>query len=153
MKHFLLAGLLLPALAACSEGYNRGVVEQQPLEKAVVSCKRQEVYCCLTNFSLGDTLLTAPARLLIDDSLIVAEQVPRIVSGNERFVKMLRLCEGLHRVHVQFGPYVRDTTFAVRPDTAISLMVAITCRGIPELAHEDGLAIATLVHDGKGGKD
>jgi hypothetical protein len=152
MKHFLI-GLLLLALAGCSEGYNRGVVEQQPIEKVAVSCKRQEVHCYLTNFSFGDTLRTASAKLVIDDSLIIAEQVPRNATGDERFVKMLRLCEGLHRVHVQFGPYVCDTTFAVPPDTAISLLATVLCRGIPELAHEDGLGIATLIRDGKGGTD
>jgi hypothetical protein len=149
---FLLPAALLLSLAACSEGYNRGVVNQ-PTQAAPVACKRQAVYCYLTNFSSGDTLLVASAKLVIDDSLVVAEEISRNSSGNERFSALIRLCEGAHRVQVQFGPYTRDTTFVVPRDTAISLLASMLCRDIPELAHEDGLGIATLIRDGKGGPD
>jgi hypothetical protein len=150
MKKLAFAALLF-SLAACN-GYDRGVVSQ-PTQAVPVTCKRQEVYCYLTNFSFGDTLLVAPAKLVIDDSLIVAEEVPRNSSGSERFSTLIRLCEGIHRVHVQFGPYIRDTTFTVPRDTAISLLTTMLCRNIPELANEDGLGIATLIRDGKGGPD
>jgi hypothetical protein len=150
MNKLLAALLLTLSLVGCS-GYDRGV--REPAQTVPVACKRQEVYCYLTNFSSGDTLLVAPAKLMVDDSLIVAEEVPRNPTGNERFSTLIRLCEGTHRVHVQFGPYTRDTTFAVSQDIPISLLATILCRDVPALAHEDGLSIVTLIRDGKGGPD
>jgi hypothetical protein len=151
MKLLLPAALLL-SLSACYQGYDRGVANQ-PVQPMPAPCKRQEVYCYLTNRSSGDTLLVAPVKLVIDDSLVVAEDIQRSYTGSERLHTVIRLCEGMHRVHVRFGPYTRDTTFVVPRDTAISLLAAMLYRNIPELAHEDGLAIATLIRDGKGGHD
>lgn len=151
MKVLLAPALLLATLASCN-GYDRGV-RDEPAQAKPMGCQRQEVYCYLTNYSNGDTLREASAKLVVDDSLLIAEQVPRITSSSERLSKVVRLCVGSHRVHVQFGPYTRDTTFVVQRDTAISLLVTMLCRGIPALAHEDGLGIATLVRDGKGGPD
>ena len=150
MKKCISVGLLLSTLISCN-GYDRGV--KQPTEVAPVVCKRQEVYCYLTNFSSGDTLLVAPAKLVVDDSLVVAEEVPRNTTGSERFTKLIRLCKGDHRVHVQFGPYTRDTTFTVSQTMPISLLATIICYDIPELAQYDGLVITTLIRDGKGGPD
>jgi hypothetical protein len=84
----------------------------------------------------------APAKLVVDDSLVVAEDVWRNSTGDERLSKIIRLCEGVHRVHVQFGPYTRDTTFVV--SQKISLLASVVCYDIPELAHENGLAVDTL---------
>jgi hypothetical protein len=148
----LLPLSLLLSLSACYQGYNRGV-ENQLVQTEHSPCKRQEVYCYLTNRSAGDTLLVAPAKLVVDDSLVVAEDIQRSYTGSERLHTVIRLCEGTHRVHVRFGPYTRDTTFVVPRDTAISLLASMLCRNIPALAHEDGLAIATLLRDGKGGPD
>ena len=141
MKLLLPVALLL-SLTGCYEGYNRGVVVSQPVQAAPVACKRQEVYCYLTNFSSGDTLLVAPAKLVVDDSFVVAEDVWRNHSGNERLSKVIRLCEGAHRVHVQFGPYTRDTIFVI--SQKISLMASLVYYDIPALAHKNGLALDTL---------
>lgn len=152
MKMLLPAALLL-SLSGCYEGYNRGVVNQ-PMQAAPAACKRQEVYCSLSNFSRGDTLLVAPAKLVIDDSLVVAEQIPRSLSASDHIDKRIRICEGVHRIHMQFGPYTSDTTFTVsQSQQSLSLLITVICRDIPELAHEDGLNIATLVLDGKSGPD
>ena len=148
MKKALFVGMML--VAGCN-GYDRGV--KQPAQATSAVCKRQEVYCYLTNFSSGDTLQEASAKLVVDDSLVIAEQVPRNITGSERFSKLIRLCEGIHRVHVEFGPYTRDTVFTVNQTLPISLLATVICRDIPELAHEDGLGIATLIRDGKGGPD
>lgn len=150
MKKLLLAVLLLSGLASCN-GYERGV--REPEKIVIAPCKRQEVYCYLTNRGSGDTLLVAPAKLVVDDSVIVAEDVPRSTISSENLNTVIRLCEGMHRVHVQFGPYIRDTTFVVPRDTAISLLASMLCSNIPELAHENGVGIATLIRDGKGGPD
>lgn len=153
----LLPTALLLSLSGCDQGYDRGVVNQpvqnQSTQAVPVACKRQDVYCYLTNFSSGDTLLVAPAKLVVDDSLVVTEDVSRNITGNKRFSKLILLCEGVHRVHIQFGPYIRDTTFTVPRDTAISPLATVLCRNIPELAHKDGLGIITLIRDGKGGPD
>lgn len=149
MKKYYLAALLLSGLTSCN-GYDRGV--REPEQAAPLACRRQEVYCSLSNFSRGDTLLVASAKLVVDDSLVVAEQIPRGLSASSHFGKLIRICEGIHRVHVQFGPYTRDTTFMVK-QKPLSLLVTVICRDIPELAHEDGLSIATLARDGKGGPD
>lgn len=151
MKKLLLVGLLGVGLAGCN-GYDRGIREEPALSKPT-ACQRQEVYCYLTNYSKGDTLLVAPAKLVVDDSILITEQVYRTFSSSECLSKVVRLCVGSHRVHVQFGPYARDTTFVVRGDTAISLMATMLCRDIPELAHKDGLSVVTLLRDGKGGPD
>jgi hypothetical protein len=151
MKHLFLAGLLAVGAAGC-QGYDRGVREEPTLSRPT-ACQRQEVYCYLTNYSNGDTLLVAPAQLVVDDSLLISEQVPRTSSSSERLSKVVQLCVGTHRVHVQFGPYARDTTFVVRGDTAISLVATMLCHDVPELAHEDGLSLVTLLHDGKRGPD
>lgn len=148
MKKILLVGIML--VVGCN-GYDRGVKQLTQVIPAV--CKRQEVYCYLTNFSSGDTLREAPAKLVVDDSLVVTEQVLRNITGSERFSKLIRLCEGIHRVHVEFGPYTRDTVFTVNQNLPISLLATIVCRDIPELAQEDGLGIITLIRDGKGGPD
>lgn len=148
MKKALFAGMML--VVGCN-GYDRGV--KQPTQVTAAVCKRQEVYCYLTNFSSGDTLREASAKLVVDDSLVVTEQVPRNTTGSERFSKLIRLCEGIHRVHVEFGPYTRDTMFVVNQTLPISLLATLICRDIPELAHEDGLRIVTLIRDGNGGPD
>lgn len=142
---------VLVGLVGCN-GYDRGATQSThpPLNPA---CNRQEVYCYLTNFSFGDTLLVAPAKLVIDDSLIVAEQVPRNQTGSERFSKLVRLCEGTHQVHIEFGPYSRDTTFAVSMAVPVSLLATLTCRAIPALANEDGVSVVTLDRDGLDGID
>jgi hypothetical protein len=145
---FLLPALLLAALASCN-GYDRGVREV-PAQAKPTGCPHQEVYCYLTNYSNGDTLREAAAKLVVDDSLLIAEQVPRTTSSSERFSKVVRLCVGSHRVHVQFGPYTRDTTFLVRRDTAISLLATLVFYNVPALAHENGVGVATLVRDGGG---
>jgi hypothetical protein len=148
MRKVLFVGIML--VVGCN-GYDRGV--KQPTQVTPAVCKRQEVYCYLTNFSSGDTLREVPAKLVVDDSLIVTEQVPRNITGSERFSKLIWLCTGIHRVHVEFGPYTRDTVFTVNQELPISLLATIICRDIPELAHEDGLGIVTLIRDGKGGPD
>lgn len=148
MKKVLFVGMML---AVGCKGYDRG--DKQPTQVTSAVCKRQEVYCYLTNFSSGDTLREASAKLVVDDSLVVIEQVPRNITGSERFSKLIRLCEGIHRVHVEFGPYTRDTVFTVNHTLPLSLLSTIICRDIPELAHEDGLGIVTLIRDGKGGPD
>jgi hypothetical protein len=79
---------------------------------------------------------------MVDDSLIVAENVARNNSEDGRFSKMICVCEGAHHVHVQFGPYTRDTTFVV--SQKISLVASLVCYDIPELAHQNGLAVDTL---------
>jgi hypothetical protein len=152
MKKLLLFGLLLSGLAGCYQGYDRGEVNE-PVQTMPAPCKRQEVYCYLTNRSAGDTLLVAPAKFVVDDSLVVAEAIQRSYTGSSNLNTVIRLCEGMHRVHVQFGPYTRDTTFVVPRDTAISLLASMLYRNIPELAHENDLAIAILIRDGKGGPD
>ena len=146
MKALLLA--LLLTLGGC-DGYDRGV-RDEPAQAKPAGCLRQEVYCYLTNYSNGDTLRVAPAKLVVDDSLLIAEQVPRTTSSAERFSKMVRLCVGSHRVHVQFGPYTHDTTFVVGRDTAISLLATLVYYNLPALAHEDGIHVATLLRDGSG---
>jgi hypothetical protein len=148
MKKVLFVGIML--LVGCN-GYNRGA--KQPTQVTLSICQRQKVYCYLTNFSSGDTLRGAFAKLVVDDSLVVSEQVPRNLTGSERFSKLIRLCEGMHRVHVEFGPYTRDTVFTVSQNLPLLLLATIICRARPELAHEDGLGIMTLSRDGKGGPD
>lgn len=148
MKKVLLAAIML--LAGCN-GYDQG--SKQPTQVTPAGCKRQEVYCYLTNFSAGDTLREAHAKLVVDDSLVVMEQVPRNLTGSERFSKLIRLCTGRHRVHVEFGPYTRDTVFTVNQNLPIALLATLICRDIPELAHKDGLSIVTLLRDGKRGPD
>jgi len=147
MKALLLAALFA-TLASCN-GYDRGV-QEEPAQAKPIGCPRQEVYCYLTNYSNGDTLQEASARLVVDDSLLIVEQVPRTTSSSERLSKVVRLCVGSHRVHVQFGPYSRDTTFVVRRDTAISLLATLVFYNVPALAHENGVGVATLVRDGGG---
>lgn len=135
MKTHLLA--LLLALGGCN-GYDRGVREE-PAQAKPAGCPRQEVACYLTNYSNGDTLLVAPAKLVVDDSLLIAEQVPRTTSSSERLSQVVRLCVGNHHVHVQFGPYVCDTTFVVKPDTANALLATLVCYDVPALTSENGL--------------
>jgi hypothetical protein len=140
MKLLLPAALLL-SLCGCYQGYERGVVSQS-VQTVPTPCKRQQVYCYLTNYGSGDTLLVVPAKLVVDDSLVVSEDIQRSNTEYPDFIKIIRLCEGAHRVHVQFGPYTRDTTFVV--SQKISLIASMLCYDIPELAHENGLAIDTL---------
>jgi hypothetical protein len=73
---------------------------------------------------------------------VVAQRIARTNSEYGHFIKVIRLCEGRHQVHVQFGPYTRDTTFII--SRKISLSASLTRYGIPELAHEDGLWVDTL---------
>jgi hypothetical protein len=99
----LLPAALLFGLSGCYEGYNRGVVNQ-PTQAAPVACKRQEVYGYLTNRSDGDTLLVAPAKLVIDDSLFIAEEVQRTRAADGHFSKLIHLCEECTACRYNSGP-------------------------------------------------
>jgi hypothetical protein len=70
---------------------------------------------------------------------------------------MVRLCEGTHRLHVEFGRYARDTTFVVREnislltsmryDTTSFVLKESGLRLPPDLS-ENGVQVVTLVRDG-----
>jgi hypothetical protein len=139
MKSHLLAALLMLGLSLVGcNGYDRGV--REPPQAVPIPCKRQQVYLDVNNDSYIDTLPSA--KLVIDDSVVVAQRIPRTNSEYGHFIKVIRLCEGRHQVHVQFGPYTRDTTFI--SSRKISLSASLTRYDIPELAYEDGLWVATL---------
>ena len=123
-----------------------------PTKEGACAAPTHEVHLYTTNWSYQDTL--APVRLVIDDSLLVAQVISRNITGNERFARMVRLCEGTHRLHVEFGRYARDTTFAVRENIALltsmnydttSFVLQPSGLRIPPGASENGLHIVTLV--------
>ena len=128
-----------------------------PTKQGACTASTHEVHLYTTNWSYQDTL--APVRLVIDDSLVVAQVIPRNITGNERFARMVRLCEGTHRLHVEFGRYVRDTTFVVREnialltsmhyDTTSFVLEASSLRmRLPPVLSENGVHVVTLVRDG-----
>ena len=126
-----------------------------PTKEGACTAPTHKVHLYTTNWSYQDTL--APVRLVIDDSLVVAQIIPRNIIGNERFTRMVRLCEGTHRLHVEFGRYARDTTFAVREniDLLTSMQYDTTAivdkqsgLRIPYDASENGLGIVIFVRDG-----
>lgn len=126
-----------------------------PPKQGACTAPTHEVHLYITNWSYQDTL--APVRLVIDDSLVVAQVIPWNITGDERFARMVRLCEGTHRLHVEFGRYARDTTFVVREnislltsmhyDTTSFVLKESGLRLPPELS-ENGVHVVTLVRDG-----
>lgn len=116
---------------------------------------KQQVYLYLTNRSYLDTLATT--KLVIDDSTVIAKAIARHPTSDDHFEKLIRLCEGSHKLHVQFGPYSKDTTLIVRQkmsllaymnyDTASFFDKKSSLR-IPHDNSKDGLVIITVVRDG-----
>jgi hypothetical protein len=72
---------------------------------------KYEVYLYTTNRSYLDSL--APVKIVIDDSLRLAKLVPRTMISEDQSVQLLYLCQGAHRIQVQFGRYARDTTLLI----------------------------------------
>lgn len=117
---------------------------------------KQAVYLYLTNRSYLDTL--APTRLVIDDSVMLAKAMPRHTTSDDHFEKLLRLCEGPHRIQVQFGRYAKDTTLVIKGKMSLLAYMAYDTVSffdsksglrIPHDDSENGLVIRTLVRDGK----
>jgi hypothetical protein len=123
-----------------------------PTKEEACTAPTHEVHLYITNRSAQDTL--APLRLVIDDSLLVARVLPRSTSSEASFARMVRLCEGTHRLHVEFGRYARDTTFAVRENISLlafmhydttSFVLQPSGLQLPPDTSENGLHIVTLV--------
>lgn len=104
---------------------------------------KHEVYLYATNWSRVDSL--AKVIVSIDDSTIINKIAPRNHVSSEKFEKMLRLCEGPHKVHVQFGRYSKDTVITV--NNKISLLSSMVYE--KNYVDDNGLAIVTLIRDGK----
>jgi hypothetical protein len=135
MKILLLAALLC-GLAACSSKSNR--------PNAVAACPRQEVYLYADNYSYLDTL--ANLTLTVDDSLLLAQPIPRNRLSSNHFVKMVRLCQGTHQVRVHFGRYAQDATFTITQES--SLLTGMRYGTIRGLESENGVEAIILVRDG-----
>jgi hypothetical protein len=108
---------------------------------------KHEVYLYATNRSRTDSL--AKVIIEIDDSTVINKFTPRNEISSEKFEKMIHLCDGPHKVHVQFGRYSKDTTIVVNREVAL----------LTSMVHGDnytddnGLAIVTIIRDGSGGRD
>ncbi|OWP61656.1 hypothetical protein CDA63_18365 [Hymenobacter amundsenii] len=124
-------------------------------EENACTAPTHEVHLYTTNRSEQDTL--APVRLVIDDSLVFAQVIPRHIISDEWFARMVRLCEGTHRLHVEFGRYARDTTFVVRENISLlasmrydttSFVIKESGLRLPPDLRENGVHVVTLVRDG-----
>ena len=108
---------------------------------------KHEVYLYATNWSRTDSL--AKVIIEIDDSAVINKMTPRNEISSEKFEKMIRLCDGPHKVHIQFGRYSKDTIIVVNREIAL----------LTSMVHEEkytddnGLGIATIIRDGSGGRD
>jgi len=144
-----------PTCALLINSFTVASCSSTPTEERACTTPTHEVHLYTTNWSYQDTL--APARLVIDDSLVVAQVIPRNITGDERFARMVLLCGGTHRLHVEFGRYARDTTFVVREnmslltsmhyDTTSFVLKPSGLRISPPLS-ENGVHVVTLVRDG-----
>lgn len=134
LKPYLLCSFFILCFASgCS-----GDIKQ----KNACNSKKHEVYLGVTNDSFIDTL--AHATVLIDDSLVFNQPLRLHRSSSTTFQKILRLCDGPHRVNAQFGRYKRDTILVIREKT--SLIVAMDYE--TAYTHNNGLVIVTLARDG-----
>jgi len=78
---------------------------------------KHEVYLGVTNSSFIDTL--ANAKVYIDDSLTFNQNLRLRRLSSTSFQKILRLCEGVHRVKAKFGRYSRDTSVVINSKTSL----------------------------------
>jgi hypothetical protein len=108
------------------------------------------------NRSYLDTLATT--RLVIDDSVMIAKAMPRHITSDDHFEKLIRLCEGPHRIQMQFGRYAKDTTLVIKGKMSLLAYMAYDTVSffdrksglrIPHDDRENGLVIRTLVRDGR----
>ncbi|RYF38623.1 MAG: hypothetical protein EOO38_24510 [Cytophagaceae bacterium] len=96
----------------------------------------------VTNNSFIDTL--AFATVAIDDSVVFSRSLRLRRLSTTHFQRVLRLCDGPHRVYAHFGRYAKDTVLFIHGPT--SLLV--------DMDHEtaypdnDGINIVTLIRDG-----
>lgn len=129
-----LLGIVASLLGGC---------KQQEKHSAQSGCATQhEVHLYVTNMSFLDSLATA--RLSIDDSVYVNQEVPTSRTSASHATKLIRLCQGMHRVSAKFGLYSKDTTLRITNNA--SLMIAMD----HETAYQfnNGVTIALLIRDG-----
>lgn len=104
---------------------------------------KHEVYLYATNWSRTDSL--AKVIIEIDDSTVINKATPRNEISSEKFEKMIRLCDGPHKVHVQFGRYSKDTIIVINKE--IALLTSMVYE--KKYTDDNGLGIVTIVRDGK----
>jgi hypothetical protein len=128
---------VLAALAGCTL-----LVSCQSPTSSRVCPRRHEVHLGVTNNSLIDTL--AFATVAIDDSVVFACSLLLRRLSTTHFQRVLRLCDGPHRVNAHVGRYAKDTVLSIHGLT--SLFVDMD----HETAYTDnnGLNIVTLIRDG-----
>lgn len=116
-----------------------------PSHKATPPCARSHaVYLYATNWSGADSL--AHAYLRIDGTTYLDTLVNTNETGSERLQKIIRLCEGPHRVVAQFSQYKRDTVLTVNANS--SLLISMNYNPKWE-AQDNGMMINMVVRDGK----
>jgi hypothetical protein len=112
---------------------------------AACTGQKHEVYLYVTNLSFVDTL--ARVKVVVDDSVYLQGLQPRSHSPSD-FYKHLPLCAGPHRLHLEFGRFVHDTTLVV--DTTQSILMDMHYMpGDPLVLTPNGITVTQLVRDGR----
>ena len=118
-----------------------GCIEQSENHNFACLANKHDVFLYATNWSRIDTL--AKVLIAIDDSAIINKITPRNQISSEKFEKAIRVCEGAHKIHVEFGRYSQDTTIYIIND--ISLMSSMVYE--EKYKGDNGLVVTTLLRD------
>jgi hypothetical protein len=102
---------------------------------------QHEVYLGLTNRSMVDTL--AYVTVAVDDSVVFAQPLRVNQSSGTTFQRVLRVCDGPHRVYVHMGRYAKDTVLVVQHPTSLLVLMDYETAYV----HHNSIRIATLNRD------
>lgn len=116
-------------------------MEDSKSKKNYCSNTKHNVFIYATNWSRVDTLTRV--LIIIDDSTIINKLTPRNQTSSEKFEKEMRLCDGPHRIHVEFGRYSKDTILTIKNN--ISILSSMVYE--EKYKADNGLGIVTLARD------
>jgi hypothetical protein len=115
-----------------------GCTAKSEITRNTCLAAKHDIFLYATNWSRVDTL--ARVLIVVDDSTIINKITSRNQLSSEKLEKVIRVCEGPHNLHVEFGRYSQDTTIIV--NHKISLLSSMVYE--EKYTGDNGLGIAIL---------
>ena len=110
---------------------------------ALPCVRRQPVYLYVTNWSRR-TSSDSQATLIIDDSVYFDQKVKQSTSSEEKFQRIIALCEGPHRITGRFGRIQRDTMLSVTAKSSLLMAMVYNPKWVVADVAKNSIEFALL---------